>query len=113
MSTTAKLSGTLLMMAVLSIVLLAFSLSYPGSAKAWLAPGAHYQYPEAGGTWKYGFWSSKVRSYYIVRFSHGSSLKYNGKYKSSICTRGNKWSVATKWAINSPGAVDKYYYRLC
>lgn len=31
----------------------------------WLAYGPITQHPAEGGTWQYGFWDAKVRSYYI------------------------------------------------
>jgi Bacteriocin (Lactococcin_972) len=114
MSTSAKIPRTLAIMAVLAIALLASSLAYPGVAEAWLNKGPIYQYPEAGGTWKYGWWDKKVRSYYIVRFSHGSTVVLNGNRQRSICTAGNRWSVAKKAAyLQGPSQTDKYYYRLC
>ena len=38
----------------------------------WLAYGPITQYPAEGGTWEYGFWDAKVRSYYTVDRCHGS-----------------------------------------
>lgn len=113
MSTSAKISWRLAIMAVLAIALLASSLAYPGTAEAWLAIGKHKQYPSAGGTWYYGVFDGKARSNYIVRFSHGSTVRVNDRQHRSICTAPNHLSKASLYAINSPGADDRYFYRLC
>ncbi|MFJ7646378.1 lactococcin 972 family bacteriocin [Lysinibacillus sp. NPDC097279] len=42
-----------------------------------LAPGPMTQYPNEGGTWEYGFWNAKVRSYYTVDRCHGSTVILN------------------------------------
>lgn len=77
-----------------------------------LANGEHTQHPSAGGTWKYGFWNVKVRSYYTVNKKHGSSVKFNGSVSRSVDTASGKKSVAEKYAINIPGNDDAYYYRI-
>lgn len=46
-----------------------------GVETCWLAYGPLYQYPSEGGTWQYGFWNAKVRSYYTVNRCHGSTVK--------------------------------------
>ncbi|WP_278257330.1 lactococcin 972 family bacteriocin [Nocardioides convexus] len=43
-------------------------------AMAYLHPGSVTQHPSTGGTWEYGFWNAKVRSYYTVNKNHGSSV---------------------------------------
>lgn len=83
------------------------------SASAWLNPGPDKQYPSAGGTWEYGFWNAKVRSYYTVNKCHGSSVKLNGSLVRSADTASGKKSIAEKSALNLPGADDAYYYRTC
>ena len=82
-------------------------------ALAWLHPGSTTQYPSSGGTWQYGFWNAKVRSYYTVNQSHGSSVIYNGDLARSACTASGQQSSAEKYAINTSGATDSYYYRTC
>lgn len=83
------------------------------SASAWLHDGSTKQYPSAGGTWEYGFWNVKVRSYYTVNKCHGSSVKLNGSLVRSADTASGKKSIAEKTAVNLPGADDAYYYRTC
>lgn len=80
---------------------------------AWLSPGPNYQYPSTGGTWKYGFWSAKVRSYYTVNRCHGSTVELNGDRSRSVNTRSGVKSIAEKWAVNYWGNDDAYYYRVC
>ncbi len=54
-------------------------------SRKWLAPGPITQYPNEGGTWEYGFWDVKVRSYYTVDRCHGSTviLNYCDQLKST------------------------------
>lgn len=78
----------------------------------WLAGGSHIRYPSQGGTWEYGFWNAKVRSYYTVNKDHGSTVYYNDNKARSIDTAANKKSIAEKYAINLPGNDDSYYYRI-
>ena len=54
-------------------------------SRKWLAPGPITQYPHEGGTWEYGFWDVKVRSYYTVDRCHGSTviLNYCDQLKST------------------------------
>lgn len=80
---------------------------------SWLAQGPIVQYPSAGGTWVYGFWVLKVRSYYTVDRCHGSTVKLNGKSFRSVDTAPGKTSLAELWAVQTPGADDEYYYRVC
>ena len=100
-------------MAAFAIVILVVSLANPGTAEAWLAPGSHSVYPASGRKWTYGFWNAKVRSYYTVGKRHGSSVNVNGNFVRSICTARYRTSEATHYALNTPGADDRYYYRLC
>ncbi len=83
------------------------------SANAWLHVGQETRHPAEGGTWSYGFWNVKVRSYYTVNKCHGSSVKLNGDLVRSINTASGRKSIAEKGAINTPGADDSYYYRTC
>lgn len=84
------------------------------AANAWLAPGPIYRYPADGGTWKYGFWDAKVRSYYYHGSRcHGSTVEYNGNRVRSIDTAGGQWSSADKWAYNAWYNDDAYWYRTC
>lgn len=78
-----------------------------------LAYGPLYQYPAEGGTWEYGFWNAKVRSYYTVDRPHGSTVVLNGKVSRSVDTAAGKKSIAELWAIQTPDGVDEYYYRVC
>lgn len=99
--------------AIASTVLAAITLSGAAPAMAYLHIGSETRYPSTGGTWVYGFWDAKVRSYYTVNRNHGSSVIYNGDLARSVCTASGQRSVAEKWAINSPGATDEYYFRTC
>ena len=84
-----------------------------GTAQAWLNPGPDKQYPSAGGTWEYGFWNAKVRSYYTVNRCHGSTVEYNGNQSKSANTAAGQKSIAEKWAYNAWYNDDKYFYRTC
>lgn len=111
-----KTLKTLPVMAAFVIVFLAFmafTLANPGPAEAWLAAGVHTQYPSSGGKWQYGFWNAKVRSYYTVNRCHGSSVSLNGNLVRSVNTAPGYTSVAEKYAVQSSGADDRYYYRTC
>lgn len=80
---------------------------------AWVAPGKHVQYPSEGGTWEYGFWNVKYRSYYTVNKCHGSTVKSGSRTSRSADTASGKKSIAELWAVNNPGADPHYYYRVC
>lgn len=82
-------------------------------AAAWLHQGPSVRYPSAGGTWQYGFWDAKVRSYYTVNRCHGSTVELNGQQSRSINTAAGKKSIADKFAVQQPSHVDKYFYRTC
>jgi hypothetical protein len=69
--------------------------------------------PSAGGTWQYGFWNAKVRSYYTVNSCHGSTVVLNGSQQRSADTVSGEKSIAEKSAVNYWGADDAYYYRIC
>lgn len=99
--------------AVVATAMIGMTVGSAAPALAWLHPGSTTQYPSAGGTWTYGFWNAKVRSYYTVNKNHGSSVIYNGDLARSACTASGQKSVAEKWAINTSGASDSYYYRTC
>ena len=79
----------------------------------WLAYGPITQYPAEGGTWEYGFWNAKVRSYYTVDRCHGSTVILNGNEVRSADTQPGKKSIAEKWALQWPSNDDRYYYRVC
>lgn len=79
----------------------------------WLAYGPLYQYPAEGGTWEYGFWNVKVRSYYTVNKNHGSTVTLGEKESRSIDTASGRTSIAELWAVQTPGGDDHYYYRIC
>jgi hypothetical protein len=79
----------------------------------WLAYGPITQYPAEGGTWEYGFWDAKVRSYYTVNRCHGSTVVLNGNTVRSADTAAGKKSIAEKWALQWPSHDDRYYYRVC
>lgn len=84
-----------------------------GIMPAWLAPGKHTQYPAEGGTWEYGFWNAKVRSYYTVDCKHGSTVKLGeNKVSRSIDTAANTKSIAELYTIQTPNGDDHYYYRI-
>lgn len=82
-------------------------------ANAALAYGPRYQYPTEGGTWEYGFWNAKVRSYYTVNRCHGSTVSMDNRSVTSINTAAGKKSIAELWAVQYPGAKDSYHYRIC
>lgn len=79
----------------------------------WLAYGPITQYPAEGGTWEYGFWDAKVRSYYTVDRCHGSTVVLNGNTVRSVDTAAGETSIAEKWALQWPSHDDRYYYRVC
>lgn len=79
----------------------------------WLAYGPIIQYPAEGGTWEYGFWDAKVRSYYTVDRCHGSTVVLNGNTVRSVDTAAGEKSIAEKWAVQWPSHDDRYYYRVC
>ncbi|MEV7548259.1 lactococcin 972 family bacteriocin [Amycolatopsis sp. NPDC089917] len=92
----------------------ALSLGTAAPAMAWLHPGESTQHPSDGGTWRYGFWNAHVRSYYLhPSRCHGSTVEYNGSRVRSIDTAGGSTSIAEKFALNTPGASDRYWYRTC
>lgn len=82
-----------------------------------LTVGRHVRQPSEGGTWEYGFWNAKVRSYYTVNKKHGSTAVYidpAGKkhnYRSINTAAGYK-SIGEGWALNLPKSNDRYYYRI-
>lgn len=87
-------------------------------AQAWVNPGKHTQHPSSGGTWEYGFWDVKLRSYYTVNKCHGSTvIRYiDGRETSrsrSVDTASGRKSIAEISTVNSPGLEAKYYYRTC
>lgn len=82
-------------------------------SRKWLARGPITQYPHEDGTWEYGFWNAKVRSYYTVDRCHGSTVELNGNQSRSIDTRAGERSIAELWAVQHPRHVDQYYYRVC
>ena len=82
-------------------------------SRKWLAPGPITQYPNEGGTWEYGFWDVKVRSYYTVDRCHGSTVNLNGNVSRSAETRAGKKSIAELWAVQLPTHNDRYYYWVC
>ena len=89
-----------------------------GPAQAWVNPGTNTQYPSAGGTWQYGFWDVKLRSYYTVNKCHGSPvIKYidgNETNRSrSVDTASGQKSIAEISTLNSAGLEASYYYRTC
>ena len=83
-----------------------------GVETCWLASGPLRQYPSEGGTWEYGFWNAKVRSYYTVKRCHGSTVKLDSKISRSVNTASGKKSIAELWAIQS-NSKDRYFYRVC
>lgn len=83
-----------------------------GVETCWLASGPKRQYPSEGGTWEYGFWNAKVRSYYTVKRCHGSTVKLDSKISRSVNTASGKKSIAELWAIQS-NSKDRYFYRVC
>ncbi|RTE49926.1 hypothetical protein EKN07_05155 [Actinobaculum sp. 352] len=80
---------------------------------AWLAYGPLKQYPVEGGTWEYGFWNARVRSYYTVGRCHGSTVRMDNRTKESIRTKAHQKSVAELWAVQHPWAKDRYNYWIC
>ena len=89
------------------------ALAATGSAvPAWLSYGPITVYPASGGTWQYGFWDAKVRSYYWYKASHRSTVVLNGSTYRSICTAAGAKSVAEAYAIQWWGGDDRYYYSI-
>lgn len=103
----------LLLIAMIALVLFAIGLANANKAEAWLARGPIYQYPNTGGTWKYGFWNAQVRSYYWVNRRHGSTVKLNGSREISVCTRPGYRSKADLWAAQAWWHDDRYFYWVC
>jgi hypothetical protein len=64
-----------------------------------------------GGTWQYGFWNAKGRSYYTVNSCHGSTVVLNGSQQRSANTVSGAKSIAENSAVNYWGAGNAYYYR--
>lgn len=96
-----------------SVISSSYGYMTEGEVKpAWLGYGPITRYPAEGGTWKYGFWDVKVRSYYTVNRCHGSTVKLNNKTSRSIDTASGKTSKAELWAVQHNGN-DRYYYRVC
>lgn len=83
-----------------------------GIEPMWLNPdGKHTQHPAEGGTWEWGFWDAKIRSYYTHNSrAHRSSVSLNGDTVRSINTAAKKKSIAEKYAVNYWGNNDAYYY---
>ncbi|WP_086823748.1 lactococcin 972 family bacteriocin [Allokutzneria sp. NRRL B-24872] len=107
--TTARRLGRA---AVAGVAALTLTLGASAPAMAWLHPGSTTQYPSEGGTWQYGFWNVKVRSYYYhASRCHGSTVEYNGGRQRSVDTAAGRTSSATKGAVNQPWASDRYWYR--
>lgn len=92
---------------------LATAASASAAMPAWLSPGPITQYPSAGGTWQYGFWNAKVKSYYTVNRCHGSTVQLNSEQVRSADTASGQTSIADKYAVNYWGNNDAYYYRTC
>jgi hypothetical protein len=97
--------------ASLALTITGPALAARGAAMpAWLSYGPVTVYPAAGGTWQYGFWDAKVRSYYWLGQNHRSTVILNGTTHRSICTSAGAKSVAEAWAIQWWGGDDTYYY---
>jgi hypothetical protein len=98
--------------AVTAIALMGFGMAAPNASAA-LRVGRSVVYPSAGGTWEYGFWDAKVRSYYRVNRCHGTTVRFNSAEHRSIDTGANQTAIAELWAVNSPWSNDAYFYRTC
>ena len=85
----------------------------PAITTYWASVGRKVRYPAGGGTWEYGFWNAKARSYFTVNRCHTSTVTVNGRTQRSINTRGGQKSIAELWATNLPGTKDSYYYDFC
>lgn len=94
----------------LAIGFAAPALAAQAVAPAWLSYGPITVYPSSGGTWQYGFWDAKVRSYYWYNGNHRSTVVLNGSTHRSLCTASGAKSVAEAYAIQWWGADDRYYY---
>lgn len=87
-------------------------------ANAWVVPGMNTEYPNAGGTWEYGFQNLYLRSYYTVDMCHGSTVFriIDGDVVNSsrsVDTAAGYTSIAEVYTVNSPGLSAEYYYRTC
>lgn len=85
----------------------------PAFTTYWASVGRKVRYPAGGGTWEYGFWNAKARSYFTVNRCHTSTVTVNDRRQRSINTRGGQKSIAELWATNLPGTKDSYYYNFC
>ena len=85
----------------------------PAITTYWASVGRKVRYPAGGGTWEYGFWDAKARSYFTVNRCHTSTVIVNDRTQRSIDTRGGQKSIAELWATNLPGTKDSYYYDFC
>lgn len=50
----------------------------------WLAYGPITQYPAEGGTWEYGFWDAKVRSYLVEMSKTPVRSQMHAKYSALV-----------------------------
>jgi len=97
--------------AALALTVASPALAAQGAAvPAWLSYGPITVYPSSGGTWQYGFWDAKVRSYYWYNKNHRSTVILNGSTHRSVCTSAGAKSVADAYAIQWWGGDDRYYY---
>ncbi|MDQ0029864.1 lactococcin 972 family bacteriocin [Arthrobacter bambusae] len=69
------------------------------------------QYPAEGGTWNYGYNIGIYSDYMHGSRCHGSSVRNDWGYNSSINTAGGYWANA--WHSGNIWTHNSWYHRVC